>query len=194
MSISRLELALKCATRFRPITNAMPHTDREVIIGMGFSANDRNDPRRKPGKSNEEIAEIIYELWNASRACGLESHVLPQREVAEALESRHASVTIAQVLQEVGGESHISSHKILRQAWRYALEKNIHHAIVVAHQAHAWRARLNAELWGFETSFPHRFASSYPPESTQWWTKSLGRFLIWDMLARVKLVLLDRPN
>jgi predicted XRE-type DNA-binding protein len=189
----------KSLTTFRPLTNTDPLDECKpnatvAVIGMGFSANNMDDPDRLPGKSNEQIATIMAELWHYAQLRHVNLVVLTQREVAEALEIKHSEVSIDLILTEIGSEKHISSHDILGQAWKYCSRHYVTEAIVVAHRMHALRAKWNAEMWGFKVHPPHRYASAFAPESTQWHTHNALAFFFWEMLSRAKLVLLDRPD
>lgn len=195
MSISKGRLFSNCLTRFKPTCAYTPleNLTSVALIGMGFSANSLDDPNRRPGKSNEEIADIIAELWDDASRRGVRAIVLPQREVAEALMLHHPKVPIEFVLKEVGSEKHISSHAILKQAWSFASQRNVTDAIICAHHRHALRAAWNAEMYGFTVHDPHRYAMSYAPESTQLHTKNALLFFAWECLSRTKLVLVDKP-
>lgn len=184
---------------FSPEANKAPFAGLKeaLVIGMGFASNDPSDPNRSPGKSNDEIADIIAEL---SELAGSETklHVLAQREVAEALRVRHPHIPVEHVLKEVGSESHISSNDILGQAWDHASRIQVKDAIVVAHRMHVLRAAWNAELWGFDVRFPHRFAFSFTwkdrPSQTQWHTWNPVVFFFWDLLSRAKLIFFNRKG
>lgn len=195
MSISKTRLFSNCLTRFKPQHSAAPLLGLKsvALIGMGFSANNIKDPGRAPGTSNEEIAAIIAELWDIALKQGIQTLVLPQREVAEALEIGYPNIPIACILKEVGEEKHISSHDILRQAWNFASVRNVTDAIVCAHYRHALRATWNAEMYGFKVRYPHRYAMTYARESTQLHTKNAPLFFVWELLSRAKLVLVDKP-
>jgi hypothetical protein len=135
-------------TEFTPIPNPKPlqGLKRVAIIGMGFASNNRKDTQRKPGKSNDEIATIVSEIWLEAQDLGIEKLVLIQREVGESLRKNYPTVPITKILEEVGDEVHVSSEDILGQAWETASRAGIVDAIVVAHKKHALRCAWNAEM------------------------------------------------
>lgn len=194
MKPSKGQLIVRCLTRFNPPNSRTPleGLTKVALIGMGFSANNPGDPNRHAGKSNEEIADIMAELWEDASHRGIETLVLPQREVAEALDTHHRHVPIDLVLREVGDEKHISSHDILKQAWSFATKEGVRDAVICAHQRHALRASWNAEMYGFTVHEPHRYATAYAPESTQLHTKNAPLFFIWELVSRAKLALVDK--
>jgi hypothetical protein len=162
---------------------------------MGFASNDRKNVNRIPGKSNDEIATIISSLFHEARRLNVNVYVLVQREVGESLRHNYPDVTISKNLEEVGSEAHISSDDILGQAWQFASQANITDAIVVAHKRHALRSSWNAEMCGFRTRFPNKFARSYTwndrPSQTQWHTWNAPIYFLWELLSRAKLTLID---
>ena len=190
-------LIFKALTKWTPVPNDNPLEGFKhmAIIGMGFASNDRNDPKRTPGASNDDIARIIAYLWFEAQRLGVNVYVLVQREVAESLRLNYPPVRISKSLEEVGDEAHISSDAIMGQAWDFASRIGITDSIVVAHKRHALRCGWNAEMWGFTVRFPHRFPLSYTwhdrPSQTQWHTWNAPIYFFWEALSRAKLVLLD---
>lgn len=197
MKTSLIRLICKAMTEFTPIPNLKPlqGLNRVAIMGVSFASNNRKNTHRKPGKSNDEIATIVSEIWLEAQDLGVETLVIIQREVAESLRKNYPTVPITKILEEVGDEVHISSEDILGQAWETASRAGIVDAILVAHKRHALRCAWNAEMWGFRVRFPGRFAFSYTwkdrPSQTQWHTWNAPIYFLWELLSRAKLVAVD---
>jgi len=80
------KLFLKSITNFTPPESYIPLLGSPaILIGLSFSANNKNDPSRTPGKSNREIALHLNHSWETLRSRGKKTLVIAQREIAEAL-------------------------------------------------------------------------------------------------------------
>jgi hypothetical protein len=198
--LTRIQLLLKAPTHFSPPTNGDPLTGRQEVlfIGMGFASNNKDNPRRIPGQSNEEIAARMLMARRLALRLNVRVHLLAQREVAEAIEKQNPACPIDKVLQEEGGESHIDSTAILGQAWEYAKEHEVCDAVLFTHYRHAFRCLWTAELWGFNAELWPQYAHSYTwqdrPSQTQPHTWCAPIFFVWDILGRGKLVAIDYPK
>jgi hypothetical protein len=166
---------------WRSIPNADPIINADVIIGMSFGANHKSKGEN-PGVSNEEIARIVYRLWNLKNV-----PVIVQREVAEALVKLNIPIRPALVVSEIDGQVHIGSHEVMFQAWRYCQRSQITHVMIVAHPAHILRCAWVAQKIGFIVSLPDVSSVPYEPTSTQWWTRNKWYYWVWELHARIWL-------
>ncbi len=144
----------------------------QCIVGFSFGLRGE-----EPGLINEFLAENIGDFLETNNT--LTSRLFLQWEIADSWPQGKSVVEKHVIRSHRQQGEYLDTYEVAVQAYQKMQHYDLSRCIVAAHDDHARRCRLIMEKLGAEVVGTIT-TSLYDPFSTQWWTKSRGRFRFYD--------------